>query len=36
MTEEQIYAELTDINRDVLMQDELVLTPDLTAKQVEG
>lgn len=36
MTEEQIYAELTDIIRDVLMQDELVLTPDLTAKQVEG
>lgn len=36
MTEEQIYADLTDIIRDVLMQDELVLTPELTAKQVEG
>lgn len=36
MTEEQIYQELTDIIRDVLMQDDLVLTPTLTARQVEG
>jgi acyl carrier protein len=36
MTDDEIYPQLTDIFRDVLMNDDLVLTPELTAKQVEG
>ncbi len=36
MTKDQIYQELTDIMRDVLMQDDLILTPELSADQVEG
>ena len=36
MTQAEIYAQLTEIMRDVLMQDDLVLRPDLTADQVEG
>lgn len=32
----EIYAQLTNIFRDVLMQDDLVLSPELTAKDVEG
>jgi len=36
MIEGEIYAGLTSIIRDALMQDDLVLTPDLTADQVEG
>jgi acyl carrier protein len=36
MTEAEIYAQLTDIIRDVLMHDDLVLRPDLTATEVEG
>ncbi len=36
MTEAEIYPRLTDIMRDVLMDDDLVLTPQLCAKDVEG
>jgi acyl carrier protein len=36
MTDADIYTQLTDIVRDVLMNDDLVLTPQLTAKEVEG
>lgn len=36
MTDAEIDARLTDIMRDVLMQDDLVLRPDMTAKDVEG
>ncbi|MBS1813531.1 MAG: acyl carrier protein [Acidobacteria bacterium] len=35
MQDEQIYAELTEIFRDVLDDDKLVLRPDLTANDVE-
>ncbi len=34
--QKEIYARLTDIMRDVLMQDDLVLRPDLSAHDVEG
>ena len=36
MHEAAVYSELTTIMRDVLMRDDLVLSPGLTAKQVEG
>ena len=36
MHETAVYSELTTIMRDVLMQDDLVLSPGLTARQVEG
>lgn len=36
MTEPEIYSDLTTIMQDVLMHDDFVLTPDLTAKDVEG
>ena len=36
MTQAEIYEQLTEIMRDVLMQDDLVLRPDLSADQVEG
>lgn len=32
----EIYDKLTNIFRDVLMQDDLILTDELTAKDVEG
>jgi acyl carrier protein len=35
-TEAEIYAGLTEIFHDVFMRDDLVLTPDLTAKLVQG
>jgi acyl carrier protein len=35
-TEAEIYSGLTEIFHDVFMRDDLVLTPDLTAKQVQG
>jgi acyl carrier protein len=35
-SEPDIYAALTEIFHDVFMRDDLVLTPDLTAKQVQG
>jgi acyl carrier protein len=31
-----IYSALTEIFRDVFLRDDIVLTPDLTAKQVKG
>ena len=36
MTEAEIYHDLTEIIRDFLMQDDLVLHPNLTAMEVEG
>lgn len=36
MTDEEIYEQLTEIIRDVLMNFDLVLRPDLTAEEVEG
>lgn len=36
MTDGEIYEQLTEIIRDVLMDFDLVLRPDLTAKEVEG
>ena len=35
-TEAETYTGLTEIFHDVFMRDDLVLTPDLTAKQVQG
>ncbi|HET6605516.1 MAG TPA: acyl carrier protein [Rhodopila sp.] len=34
--EAEVYSGLTEIFHDVFMRDDLVLTPDLTAKQVQG
>lgn len=36
MTDAEIYEQLTEIIRDVLMDFDLVLRPDLTAKEVDG
>ncbi|CNH55225.1 acyl carrier protein [Mycobacterium tuberculosis] len=36
MTDEDIYEQLTEIIRDVLMNFDLVLRPDLTADEVDG
>jgi acyl carrier protein len=36
MTDDEIYEQLTEIIRDVLMNFDLVLRPDLTAKEVDG
>jgi acyl carrier protein len=36
MEEPELYSALTTIFRDVLVNDTLVLSPDLTAKQVKG
>jgi acyl carrier protein len=36
MTDGEIYEQLTEIIRDVLMNFDLVLRPDLTAKEVDG
>jgi acyl carrier protein len=35
-TEADVYTGLTEIFHDVFMRDDLVLTPDLTARQVQG
>jgi acyl carrier protein len=35
-TEPEIYAALTEIFSDIFMRDDLVLTPELSAKQVDG
>jgi acyl carrier protein len=35
-TEAEIYSGLTEIFHDVFMREDLVLTADLTAKQVQG
>lgn len=35
-TEAEVYSGLTEIFHDVFMRDDIVLTPDLTAKQVQG
>ncbi len=36
MTEAEIYAALTDIFRETFMNDEMALTPTLSAKEVKG
>ncbi len=36
MTEAEAYEQLTEIFRDVFMRDDMVLTPELTAKDVPG
>jgi acyl carrier protein len=36
MTENQIYTDLTAVFRDVFDDDTLVLTPELTARDVPG
>ena len=36
MMESEIYAALTEILRDALVNETLVVTPELTAKQVPG
>jgi acyl carrier protein len=35
-TEVDVYTGLTEIFHDVFMRDDLVLAPELTAKQVQG
>ena len=35
MTQDQILQKLTEIFHDVFMRDNIVLTPELTAKDVE-
>lgn len=35
-TEADVYGALTEIFRDVFMRDDLVLKPELTAKDVKG
>jgi acyl carrier protein len=35
MTQDQILQKLTEIFHDVFMRDDIVLTPELTAKDVE-
>ena len=35
-TEAEIYGALTEIFHDVFMRDDIVLTPELTAKGVQG
>jgi len=34
--EATVYKELTEVFHDVFMRDDIALTPDLTAKQVQG
>ncbi len=34
--EATVYQELTEVFHDVFMRDDIALTPDLTAKQVQG
>ena len=36
MTNEEIYAELTEIFHDVFMRHDLALTPSLSARDVPG
>jgi acyl carrier protein len=36
MSEAEIYAALREIFQDVFLQDDIVLCPDLTAKDVPG
>jgi acyl carrier protein len=35
-TEAEIYGALTEIFHDVFLRDDIRLTPELTAKQVQG
>jgi acyl carrier protein len=36
MLEAEIYARLTEIFRDIFMREDMVLTPELSAKDVKG
>jgi acyl carrier protein len=36
MSEADIYATLTEIFRDVFLQNDLTITPEMTAKDVAG
>ena len=36
MTEPEIYTQLTTIFRDVFLRDDLTLTPELSARDVQG
>lgn len=36
MTDAEIYVSLTEIFRDVFRRDDLVLAPELTAKNIPG
>jgi acyl carrier protein len=36
MQESEIYKQLTEMFRDVFMRDDIVLTPELAAKDVGG
>lgn len=36
MNEQQIYAQLTTVFQDVFDEDSITVTPDLSAKDVEG
>ena len=36
MSEADIYATLTEIFRDVFLQNDLTITPEMTAKDVTG
>lgn len=36
MTETEIYTQLTEILQDTFMDDDLVATPGLTARDVDG
>jgi acyl carrier protein len=36
LTEADIYGALTEIFRDVFMRDDMILKPELSAKDVEG
>ena len=36
MTEDEVYAGLTELLRDIFLRDDLVATPTLTALEVAG
>ncbi len=36
MTEAEIYPTLTTVFHDVFLRDDIVLTPEMTAKDVDG
>jgi acyl carrier protein len=36
MQESEIYAQLTEIFQDIFMNEDMVLTPELSAKDVKG
>jgi acyl carrier protein len=36
MQDSEVYADLTDIFREVFLRDDITLKPDLTAKDIAG